>query len=474
MPQPAKTRKIIPIKAVADPDAKVYPRSISGVFARWRWVFVWLTQIVFYGLCWLPWHGRQAILLDISQRKFYFFDLVLWPQDTIYLVLLMVLGALALFLFTAVAGRLWCGYTCPQTVYTEIFLWFETRIEGERPQRMKLDAAPWTARKLRLKVAKHTTWILFSLWTGFTFVGYFTPIRELAGDILSLSPGGWSAFWVGFYAFATYGNAGFLREQMCRQICPYARFQFVMFDPDTLIIAYDSERGEARGARAKGVDHHAQGLGDCVDCGICVHVCPTGIDIRNGLQNECIGCAACIDACDTVMDKMDYPRGLIRYSTENGVSKRYSPKDIIRRAFRPRVIIYTTILLLLTGMTAWLLAARVPLKLNVLKDHSSLSREADDGSIENIYELKVLNTGEQTRTFRLTIEGIDGIRLNGNNLVTVTGGGIGSETVVAAVDAESAESAKPGAHPISFRIEDIADPAVAVSEQSKFWLPGHR
>ena len=468
MQQSPSTRKIIPIKPVSDPDAKVYPRSISGTFARWRWVFVWLTQIVFYGLCWLPWHGRQAILLDIDKRKFYFFDLVLWPQDTIYLVLLMVLGALALFLFTAVAGRLWCGYTCPQTVYTEIFLWFEKRIEGERPQRIKLDAAPWTARKLRLKAAKHATWILFSLWTGFTFVGYFTPIRELAHDLLSLTPGAWSAFWVGFYAFATYGNAGFLREQMCRQICPYARFQFVMFDPDTLIIAYDTERGETRGARAKGADHHAQGLGDCVDCGICVQVCPTGIDIRNGLQNECIGCAACIDACDTVMDKMEYPRGLIRYSTENGVSKRYSPKEIMRRAFRPRVIIYAAVLILLTGLTAWLLAVRVPLKLNVLRDHGSLSREADDGSVENIYELKVLNTGDQTRTFRMTVEGIEGIHLNGKDMVTVSGGGIGSETVVATV---APDSAKSGANPITFRIQDINEPAVAVTEKSKFWMP---
>ncbi len=250
MNQPAAVRKVIEIKPYADPEAKVYPRSISGIYARWRWVFVWLTQGIFYGLCWIPWHGRQAILFDIETRKFYIFDLVLWPQDTIYLALLLIIGALALFLFTAVAGRLWCGYACPQTVYTEIFLWFEKLIEGERPQRMKLDAAPWSARKLSIKTAKHATWLALSLWTGFTFVGYFTPIRELAHDLLALSPGAWSAFWVLFYGFATYGNAGFLREQMCRQICPYARFQFVMFDPDTLIIAYDAKRGRrARAAR---------------------------------------------------------------------------------------------------------------------------------------------------------------------------------------------------------------------------------
>lgn len=461
-------RKIIPIKPVFDPEAKVYPRTIKGVFTRWRWIFVWLTQLVFYGLCWLPWHGRQAILLDIDQRKFYFFDLVLWPQDTIYLVLLMVLGALALFLFTAVAGRLWCGYSCPQTVYTEIFLWFEKVIEGERPQRIKLDAASWTPRKLAIKTAKHATWMVFSLWTGFTFVGYFTPIHDLARDIFSLSPGAWSSFWVGFYALATYGNAGFLREQMCRQICPYARFQFVMFDPDTLIIAYDTERGESRGARAKAVDHRAQGLGDCVDCGICVQVCPTGIDIRDGLQNECIGCAACIDACDQVMDKMDYPRGLIRYSTENAVSQRYRPMDIVRRAFRPRVIIYSAVLFLLTAATAWSLATRIPLKVNILKDHGTLSREADDGSIDNIYELKIMNTGDRTRTFRLSIAGIDGLRLENNRPITVKGGEMGSQAIVLSADPGAA---KAGANTIEFRIEDVGDATVAVTEQSKFWMP---
>ncbi len=468
MSQSAAPRRVIEIKPVIDPEAKVYPRSISGAYTHWRWILVWLTQIVFYGLCWLPWHGRQAILLDIDTRKFYFFDLVLWPQDTIYLVLLMVLGAFALFLFTAVAGRLWCGYACPQTVYTEIFLWIEKAIEGERPQRIKLDAAPWSARKLAVKTAKHSAWIVFSLWTGFTFVGYFMPIRDLVHDFANLAPGAWSSFWVLFYAFATYGNAGFLREQMCRQICPYARFQFVMFDPDTLIIAYDTARGESRGARAKSADPLALGLGACVDCGICVQVCPTGIDIRDGLQNECIGCAACIDACDQVMDKMNYPRGLIRYSTENAVGKRYTPMDIVRRAFRPRVFLYAAILFLLAAATAWSLAMRVPLKVNVLKDRSTLSREADDGSIENIYRLQIMNTGDLSRTFRIGISGIEGIRLQENKEITVAGGEIGTQTAIARADSGAANA---GASPIQFSVEDVNDANVAVTEKSKFWMP---
>ncbi len=461
-------RQIIPIKPVGGAEGKVYPRSVSGPYTSWRWVFVWLTQIVFYGLCWLPWHDRQAVLFDIDTRKFYFFDLVLWPQDTIYLVLLMILGAFALFLFTAVGGRLWCGYSCPQTVYTSIFLWFEKMIEGERPQRIKLDAAPWSGHKLLRKTAKHAVWLLFSLWTGITFVGYFMPIHELIGDLAAGSPGPWAAFWVVFYAFATYGNAGFLRDQMCRQICPYARFQFVMFDPDTLIIAYDAARGESRGTRRKDADPKALGLGDCIDCGICVQVCPTGIDIRNGLQNECIGCAACIDACDQVMDKMNYPRGLIRYSTENAVSMRYTPTEILRRAARPRVIFYTAILVLLTAATAWSLAARIPLKVNVLKDRSVLSREADDGSIENAYRLQIMNTGDQTRSFRISVAGIDGIRLASPERLTIAGGEIGIQTTIVSA-APGASHA--GASPISFTVADEKDPQVSVVEHSKFWMP---
>ena len=468
MPKPSSNREVIKITPISDPDSKVYPRSIKGFYTRWRWGCVWLTQLVFYGLCWVTWNGRQAILFDLDKRKFYLFDLVLWPQDTIYLVFLMILGALTLFLFTAVAGRIWCGYACPQTVYTEIFMWFEKVIEGDRSHRMKLDAAPWTARKLAIKIAKHASWIALSLWTGITFVGYFMPIRELFNDLLTLSLGAWSGFWVVFYAFATYGNAGFLREQMCRQICPYARFQFAMLDPDTLIIAYDSVRGETRGARSKGSDPKTQSLGDCVDCSICVQVCPTGIDIRNGLQNECIGCAACIDACDQVMDKMNYPRGLIRYSTENAVNKRYTPMEILRRAARPRVLIYTAILVTLTAATAWSLATRVPLKVNILKDRNVLYREVDDGSIENIYRLQIMNTSDQTRTFHIRVSGLDGIRLTGGDQITVIGGEIGTQT--AAVRADPGTSGS-GAKPISFDIIDVADPNVAVSEPSKLLMP---
>ncbi|MBL8488036.1 MAG: cytochrome c oxidase accessory protein CcoG [Rhodocyclaceae bacterium] len=467
-PKPQSQPRVIPIQAFADPEAKVYPRSVKGRFTTWRWVFVWLTQAVFYGLCWIPWDGRQAILFDIDARKFYLFDLVLWPQDTIYLVALLVLCALALFVFTAVAGRLWCGYACPQTVYTEIFLAIEKWIEGDRSARIKLDAAPWSAKKALVKGAKHGAWGLFALWTGITFVGYFVPIRELVAELANFSAGHWSAFWVLFYGFATYGNAGFLREQMCRQICPYARFQFVMLDPDSLIIAYDTARGEPRGGRARAADRKAMALGDCVDCGICVQVCPTGIDIRNGLQNECIGCAACIDACDQVMGKLDYPRGLIRYSTENAVALRMGPADILRRALRPRVLAYAAIFAAILGSVAWSLATRIPLRVDVIRDRGVLAREAEDGAIENVYRLQVMNISERARSFRIEVEGLPGIHLADKAKVMAPGGAASSLT--ASVRA-TPEGGRRGSVPIVFRITAEDDPKVAVSEAAKFWLP---
>jgi polyferredoxin len=296
---------------------KIYPRAVRGWFAAWRWTLVWATQLVFYGGAWLTWNGRQGLLFDIAHRKFYLFGLVFWPQDIIYLTVLLIVSALSLFLFTALFGRLWCGYACPQTVYTEIFMWIERRVEGDRNARMRLDQSPG-ARKFLLKGAKHALWIALALWTGFTFVGYFTPIRELSREILSLQLGPWEAFWVFFYGFATYGNAGWMREQVCKYMCPYARFQSAMFDKDTLIITYDQKRGEPRGKAGPANEKP----GDCIDCGICVQVCPTGIDIRKGLQYECIGCAACIDGCDQVMDKLARPRKLIRYSTTHALEGR--------------------------------------------------------------------------------------------------------------------------------------------------------
>ncbi|MCC7182104.1 MAG: cytochrome c oxidase accessory protein CcoG [Rhodocyclaceae bacterium] len=466
---PSGAAKVIPIQeveqALYEVRKKIYPRAVHGTFAAWRWAFVWLTQLIFYGLCWLPWNDRQAVLFDLVHRKFYIFGWVFWPQDVFYLAIILIISALSLFLFTTVAGRLWCGYACPQTVYTEMFLWVERLVEGDRAKRMKLDGAPVSARKLGLKTAKHTIWIAMALWTGFTFVGYFTPIRELAAEVVSASLGPWETFWILFYGFATYGNAGFMREQVCKYMCPYARFQGVMFDPDTLVITYDRERGEPRGARGRKTDHRAAGLGDCVDCEICVQVCPTGIDIRNGLQYECIGCAACIDACDQVMDKMGYARGLIRYSTENALRSHWGRADILRHIARPRVIVYTVFLMAIVVALMWGLAVRVPLKVNVMRDRAALAREVENEQIENVFRLQVMNTTEAARRYRVSVEGMQEISIASEPLIEV--GPAGSHQVAVRVRAPRG-AGRSGANTIWFVVRAEDDQRVVVREKASF------
>jgi cytochrome c oxidase accessory protein FixG len=444
---------------------KIYPRAVSGWFAGWRVALVLATQIVFYGLPWLPWNARQAVLFDLAARKFYVFGLVLWPQDFIYLTLLLVVSALALFLFTAVAGRLWCGYACPQTVYTEMFLWIERRIEGDRMQQMRLDRAPLGAEKILRKGAKHAVWIALALWTGFTFVGYFTPIRELAAEVAGFGVGPWEGFWILFYGFATYGNAGWMREQVCKYMCPYARFQSAMFDPDTMIVTYDPRRGEPRGSRPRSADPAVLGLGDCVDCGICVQVCPTGIDIREGLQYECIGCAACIDGCNQVMKKMSYAPGLIRYSTENALNGGWSLRRMLARAARPRVLVYSAILAAVVAGTGFSLASRVPLKVDVIRDRGSLAREVDGGQIENVYRLQIMNTREAPRLFVVRATGLPGLHVAERDVVLIDAAG----TRMAPVKLRMPLGDTPvGSHRITFEVVALDDPKVAVRESAAF------
>ncbi|MDH5502030.1 MAG: cytochrome c oxidase accessory protein CcoG, partial [Gammaproteobacteria bacterium] len=366
-------------------EEKIYPREIKGRFARLRHIAMFLLLGIFYVGPWIQWDGRQAVLFDLPARKFYIFGLTLWPQDFIYLALLLIIAAISLFFFTALAGRIWCGFACPQTVWTEAFTWIERAIEGDRAKRIKLDKGPWTFEKVRKKFSKQFLWIALALFTGFTFVGYFSPIQVLTADLLSFSAGPWEIFWVLFYGFATYGNAGFMREQVCKYMCPYARFQSAMFDHDTLIVGYDAERGEPRGARRRGSDPKEKGLGDCIDCTMCVQVCPTGIDIRKGLQYECIACAACIDACDQVMDKMEYPRGLIRYSTERSLEhKQY-------RLLRPRTLVYSGILATLCIALVSTMALSKPVILDVIRDRNTLYRDVGRRGIQNNYTIRVVN-----------------------------------------------------------------------------------
>jgi cytochrome c oxidase accessory protein FixG len=446
---------------------KIYPRAVKGLFVNWRWATVWLTQIVFYLLPWLQWSGRQAVLFDLESRRFYIMGLVLYPQDFIYLTGLLVISALALFLFTAVAGRLWCGYACPQTVYTEIFLWIERKIEGDRSARMRLDGADLSGNKFGKKLAKHAAWIVFALWTGFTFVGYFTPIRGMAATALAGALGPWQTFWIFFYGFATYGNAGFMREQVCKYMCPYARFQSAMFDKDTLIVTYDEARGEPRGARSKKADPKALGLGSCVDCSLCVQVCPTGIDIRKGLQYECIGCAACIDVCDEVMDKVGYARGLIRYSTQNAMANGWGHAEVLKRALRPRVLVYSAILGLICVMVGVSLFLRVPLKVDVIRDRGALARMVEQGRIENVYRLQLMNATEREQTYEIKVSGLEGITLNSDALMTV----LPTEVRSVAVRVQVPPGLASGSHPIRFDIRATDADGAHVEEKAAFLVP---
>jgi cytochrome c oxidase accessory protein FixG len=458
-------------------DDAIYARAVSGWFATWRWTLVWFTQLLFYGLAWLPWNGRQAVLFDLGTRRFYIFDLVLYPQDFIYLTGLLIVCAYALFLFTAVAGRLWCGYACPQTVYTEMFMWVERHTEGDRMKRMRLDAGPWSLEKVLRKGGKHAIWLAIGLWTGFTFVGYFTPIRELWASAFTAGFGPWESFWTLFYGFATYGNAGWMREQVCKYMCPYARFQGAMFDKDTLIVGYDVHRGEPRGTRARSANLAEVNLGHCIDCKLCVQVCPTGIDIREGLQMECIGCAACIDVCNGVMDKMHYPRGLIRYDTERGLEDQsLGLRERLLHIFRPRVLIYTAVLVLIVGGLAVSLFTRSPFRVDVERDRGALARLVDNGWIENGYRLQVMNATERPQTYRIGLAGLTGAIVEPSATVRVGPAAARWVPMSVRIPPEAAQSLGSGSHRIEFVVERMPDASAGdaareIMERSSFVVP---
>jgi cytochrome c oxidase accessory protein FixG len=459
------------VNAVSDNDGrlyaaqqKVYAREVTGRYDRLRVIATCALLGLFYGLPWLQWDGHQAILFDLPARKFHIFGLLFFPQDFFLLTWLLIIAALSLFFFTTLAGRLWCGYACPQTVWTNVFIYIERRCEGDRMQQMKLDRAPWTPRKVVRKGGKQLLWIAFAAYTGLTFVGYFTAIRSLVPSLLTASLGGWEVFWVAFYGFATYGNAGFLREQVCKYMCPYARFQSAMFDRNTLIISYDARRGEPRGSRPRTVDPKARGLGDCVDCTLCVQVCPTGIDIRKGLQLECIACAACIDACDDVMHRLNYAPGLIRYATQNSMD------GLKTRILRPRTLIYASLLFALIVGFGAAVAARQLVAVDVIRDRNSLYRQLDDGSIENVYTVRLINKDTQAHTLKLSARGLDGATVDSDRAEYLVDGG---EVVSVAVRVRAPHPAA-GSHALQIiaRSED-AHP-IESSADARFIAPQER
>jgi cytochrome c oxidase accessory protein FixG len=442
-------------------EPKVYPRHVKGRFARLRVIAVWLLLGLYYVLPWINVGGHQSMLFDLPARKFYIFGLTFWPQDFVYLALLLITAGLSLFFFTALAGRLWCGFACPQTVWTEVFVMIERWTEGDRPKRIKLDKAPWNREKILRKGSKHLLWIVFALWTGFTFVGFFTPVRDLAGNIQNLTLGPWETFWLVFYAFATYGNAGFLREQVCKYMCPYARFQSAMFDPDTLVISYDEERGEPRGGRRKNIDLEEAGLGDCINCTLCVQVCPTGIDIRHGLQYECIACAACIDVCDQVMDKMEYPRGLVRFTTENALKHK---KDHVAR---PRIFIYATLLIVIISGTLWSMANRTPLRADLIRDRNALYRELPGGMIENVYTLKITNMDTAPHRYEFIVPEEANVQIDTSRPLEF----MAEEVAGISMRIRMPKSAGQGVQNLKLEIQAEDDPSISRTIDAKVLLP---
>ncbi len=440
---------------------KIYPREAHGRFATKRRWTVALLLGLFYSVAWISWNGQQVLLFDLPARKFHVFGLTLWPQDFVYMALLLIIAALSLFFITALAGRVFCGYACPQTVWTEVFLWIERWTEGSRSQRQKLDHSPWTMQKLLRKGSKQLLWLSLAGFTGFTFVGYFMPIRSIGAELVSFSLGPWAAFWIFLYSLATYGNAGFLREQVCKYMCPYARFQSAMFDKDTLIISYDEQRGEPRGARRRGVAP-PKPQGDCIDCTLCVQVCPTGIDIRKGLQYECIACAACIDACDEVMDKVGSARGLIRYTTEHAMSGKAT------HIVRPRLFVYGTLLTLAAAAIGYSLLVRTPLILDVIRDRNALYREVRGDWVENAYSIKIVNEDDKPHRYRLQAQGIAQLELVapvGN--IDVAAGSVANVPVRLQAPAVNAQ----GVHAITLRIDAQDAPGIARTEKTRFIGP---
>ncbi|UUD64762.1 cytochrome c oxidase accessory protein CcoG [Pseudomonas seleniipraecipitans] len=464
----------IPIKNVSPAESdtvdlyaareKIHTRAFSGFYRNLRRAGGALLFTLYFGTVWLNWNGHQAVWWDLPARKFHIFGATYWPQDFVLLSALLIIAAFGLFFITVFAGRVWCGYTCPQSVFTWIFMWAEKVTEGDRNQRMKLEKAPMSANKFTRRVAKHSIWLGVSLITALTFVGYFSPIRELLVDLFTFEAGGWALFWIGFFTLATYGNAGWLREQVCIHMCPYARFQSVMFDQDTLIVSYDPRRGEARGPRKKTADYKAQGLGDCIDCTLCVQVCPTGIDIRDGLQIECIGCAACIDACDSIMDKMSYPRGLISYTTEHNLSGQKT------RLLRPRLLGYAIALLAMLAVFAWAVNDRPLVELDVLKDRV-LYRENELGRIENVYTLKIMNKAQHDVVYRIDAEGLDGLVYEGRREVRALAGEVLAIPVELSIDAEKLPSST---NEITFRIRATDDDSIHNDASSRFIGPSVR
>ncbi len=472
-PIPVKDQSPDPVRIVQPQKISLYAkrekiqaRSIDGFFQNVRIITIWATLGLYFLLPWVTWDGRQALLFDLPERRFYIFWWTFLPQDFFFLSWLLIIAAFGLFALTVFAGRVYCGYMCPQTVWTKIFMIIEQLTEGERHARLRMDKASMSVSKFLRRSLKHAGWLAVAFVTAITFVGYFTPARTLTMELLGFSLGPWEMFWILFFTVATYMNAGWMREQVCLYMCPYGRFQSVMMDQDTLIISYDKKRGENRGSRKRDADYKAQGLGDCIDCQLCVQVCPTGIDIRDGLQYECIQCAACIDACDSIMDQMGYDRGLVRYTTENLLEKggKY-------RLLRFRLVGYAIAMALVAGTFLIALAMRTPLEVETLRDRNQLFRENNEGMIENVYLLKVLNKSQHAERYTVSLEGSPHISMNRELLLNAEPGEQVSAPITLTADPGLLDSSK---YTVTFRVRAESDASVSKESETRFLAPAIR
>lgn len=463
----------IPVKDVTpktqslyEKRTKLYVREILGFFQKIRTYTLWALMLAYYGAVWVNWEGRQAIYFDLPARQFHIFGITFWPQDFMLLSWALIISAFALFTITNMAGRLWCGYTCPQSAWSFLFMWVEEKTEGSRNQRIKLDKEPVSATKIRKKSLKHLIWLFIAFMTGLSFVGYFSPIRELVPDLINAGLNGWEFFWIAFFTVITYINAGWMREQVCIYMCPYARFQSVMYDSDTLAVSYDVNRGEPRGKHSKKAKEETdvQQLGDCVDCSLCVQVCPTGIDIRDGMQYQCIGCALCIDACDSIMDKLNKPRGLVRYTTENELEGKKT------HFMRPRLVGYAAMLTIMMSAFVYAIVTRTPFELDIERDRNSLYQETVNDTIQNAYTLKLMNMSQHPQIFRISVDGQEGLTMDAPDTYELKVNEMKEVSLNLEIDPAVTKMASSKAN-IEFVVVDTQTGEEVAREESRFIAP---
>ena len=388
---------------------KIYPKKAKGTFRRLKWFAMIVLLGIYYFIPWVRWdrgpgQPDQAVLVDFENARFYFFFIEIWPQEVYYVTGLLILAALGLFLVTALFGRVWCGYACPQTIWTDLFIAVERFFEGDRNARMKLDKAPWSLSKAYKRISKHTVWILIAFATGGAWILYFHDAPTIFRDFFTGHAPATAYIFAGLLTFTTYSLAGYMREQVCTYMCPWPRIQASMIDEQALNVTYRYDRGEPRGAHKKGTSW--EGRGDCIDCRQCVAVCPVGIDIRDGLQLECIGCALCIDACDDIMKKIDRPTGLIAYDTDDNIQRRLKGEKSQYNLLRARTVLYAVLFAVVGAIMLYSLLNRTTLDINVLRDRQPNFVKLSDGSIRNGYTVKVLNKASEPRTLKLEIEGL--------------------------------------------------------------------